>query len=733
MANTGKATSSLQYVDLSLWSFGLWWVLLFAVHLVTCGYNAAYAMAYWQLQDTYLYLCLEYSGIGMPAEKHHKIAIVNAILAAMHGACLLWMVGASLWQRELAFSPFAHSGSDSFRTSRRGSSKKAVDPTADDRYGSRLSSRLSSASERTSQLYSQIWGRQGLLGVNGNKFHVILIARELLETILQTVQAYRMSWYLPRMLLNRFYLTLLVLNCWSSVFIYSLFYRRDEARRRFACLVCDCILDLISCIGVPLIIVLSYINEYDPKLTGFDMEKWYDDVWSAHALNEFQMVVVVSWSDLASRVFFSLGLIFTMTNLKELLRRAPRANKRRIATTANSIRVIDKKTKHEVIGSVLSRIELARDPTHVEVGNSETGFRTRLGRISLHLVHMLFGIWGIAVLALHIQASIQAKSSQCVLQVHPWAVSQPSCYLAVLDCHSLGITGKIDEIETKWSEFDRFSVVTLVMRHCSTLEIPDMLGDFHQTTGIKVYNSTILRWEASAAITNTNHPEMIWFYLVRVNLTNGILPEGAQATDFPGKLYDIEFCYTNLQSLPDDLDSKWLVGTSIYMEYCQLTSVPLVLTRLDPYYLFLSGNPITELPSEIFEVPGMYHLGLGNTSLTELPRNVSNFSPLLSFVQLTNTNISFFWSWIDTLLERSLNSESPLKMGGSTYCADRDKILSGEADSFSVLPSDKYSAMLTNASEANWDVLLQLVDCHLMVSRAFYPIVFEDSISSLKL
>lgn len=168
------------------------------------------------------------------------------------------------------------------------------------------------------------------------------------------------------------------------------------------------------------------------------------------------------------------------------------------------------------------------------------------------------------------------------------------------------------------------------------------------------------------------------------------------------------------------------------MEYCQLTTVPLVLTRLDPYYLALTGNPITELPPELFEVPDMFHLGLGNTSIAQLPRNVTNLSPLLSFIHFTNTDVSFFWAWIDPLIQRALGGgEAPLKMGGSTYCFDVENVIHGNTDTFSVLPSGEYSPMLMDASEANRDVILQAVDCDLMHSRTFYPIAFEDSISSL--
>lgn len=83
-----------------------------------------------------------------------------------------------------------------------------------------------SAKLQTQRVYSKVWGRKGVLGVNGGNFHAILVIRELIETGFQTQQAYRMSWYLPRLLLNRFYLFLLVLNCWSSVFICSLLFKK---------------------------------------------------------------------------------------------------------------------------------------------------------------------------------------------------------------------------------------------------------------------------------------------------------------------------------------------------------------------------------------------------------------------------------------------------------------------------------------------------------------------------
>ncbi|KAG7383635.1 Centrosomal protein of 41 kDa [Phytophthora pseudosyringae] len=716
---SGKLNSvaeiSSQYVDLSRWSFAIWWTLLLVLHLVTGGYNAAFALFYHELQHTYLYLCLDYSGIGMPAENHQVISLVNAVMAAIHSGCVLLMVGGSIWRRELAFSPWRKVKDHAYTIGKLDSTDKTAGLKTKDG-GAQPKSRLARA-------YSKVLGRRGLIGVNGNSFHAILLAREFVETAIQTVQAYRMSWLLPRMLLNRFYLSLIVLNCWSSVLVYSVLFKRNEARKRFAYLVCDCTLNLVSSIGVPLVVVFTYVGEYDPELTGFALEKWYDDEWSARVLNEFQMILVVSWMDLASRTIFSIGVLATANNLKDLLRRSAGASSRRIGCDAEPATIASNNESPETTPTTSSGI--------VRAHQKNSGCRTRVGHSALHAVYGVFALWGFVVIGLHIQASVQPEQPQCALQVRPWAVSNPACYLAVLDCHRLAISGEKAEVEAKWSEFDRSTVVTLVIRHCPALEVPDLIADFHITTGIKVYNSTINAWGESAAITNSNHPELIWFYLVRVNVKDGVLPDGVLSADFPGNLYDLEFTYTNVRELPDDLDSKWLLGTTVYFEYSELTSVPASLIRLEPYSISLTGSPITELPPEIFEVADMYYMYMASISIQGLPRNVTNLSPQLAYVVLAGTNVSVLWPWIDTLVQSQLEWSSPLFMGGSPYCTDVENVISGEATTFSVPPSSEYSPTLMDPSKGNRDFLSRAVNCDEGYAGTVYPIDFEDSINAL--
>ncbi|KAL4156387.1 hypothetical protein PRNP1_005418 [Phytophthora ramorum] len=305
------------------------------------------------------------------------------------------------------------------------------------------------------------------------------------------MQAYRMSIVLPKTLLNRFYIILLAATCWSSVVVYSLFFKRDEARRQFACIVLDCVLDLMACMGVELIVLMSYAKNYKPALLGFPEIMWNDDEWVARALIQFKMVIVVSWSDLASR---SLGLIITTMSMKELLQCLSRTNVNRVTQF---------------------------DGTNTKTPNARTASHTF------------------------------------------WA-------------------DKLNGVSPKLS--------------------PPQQSKRSHLKREDSYRDTNLRSRGAR-------------FVARVNMTDGLLPAGLQSIDFPSAVYDIEICSTNLRELPDDLDAKWPADAIIQVEYSQLTTVPLVHTRLQPYYLAVTGNPIKEIPPEVFEVQGTIFFSISNMNI----------------------------------------------------------------------------------------------------------------------
>ncbi|ETL26719.1 hypothetical protein L916_19651 [Phytophthora nicotianae] len=513
-----------------------------------------------------------------------------------------------------------------------------------------------------------------------------------------------MSKYLPRLLLNRFYVSLVAINCWSCIFVESRWFWKSEARRRFAVILCDVILNLVSTLGLPLIIVLSYLDMYRTEVLEFDFSILGDEVWAAHLLNEAQMVVVVSWPDLLSRVVFSLGLVSSTSDVKDLLRRGP-----------NPAKEINDDS------CMASGSQLLQQTSYYKEAGPQVHRRRRL----LRFVYIANAAWGVVLLALHVHASLQEPLYECATQVRPMANILPSCYVVNFDCHALRISGRFDEVQSEWSKFDKGTSWTLRILHCSALEVPPSFVEFHGLQQIEVYNSTIVDWSADSAISSTNHPEMVVLSVVRVNMTDGLLPLGLQSQEFPPGLRQINFCETNLKTLPDDLDSNWPSGAGIYMENNKLTEIPAALAHLRPVYLMARGNPITQLPSELFEGVLSY-LTLGGTNLAELPQNVAEPSTALAYLDVTDTDIAFFRSWMEPLVEDMLGVTPLLAAGGTPYCSDLDAIMSGSSSKFTTPFETGQSTLLMNASVENWEYLLQAVDCSPSYGLALFPLEYWD-------
>eukprot|EP00644_Phytophthora_capsici_P001641 jgi/Phyca11/71394/gw1.14.391.1 len=99
--------SLTEVVKLSPWYFALWWIIILAVHVVTCLYNALYAYYYLMLRESPLLWYFDSIQIGMPSPYHDTISIVHMIMSALHGGCVLQMLGSSVYQRSLAFTPWS--------------------------------------------------------------------------------------------------------------------------------------------------------------------------------------------------------------------------------------------------------------------------------------------------------------------------------------------------------------------------------------------------------------------------------------------------------------------------------------------------------------------------------------------------------------------------------------------------------------------------------------------------
>lgn len=86
--------------------------------------------------------------------------------------------------------------------------------------------------------------------------------REYLELSSQTYQAYRSSFFLPRIDLNTLLVALLVTNCWSALAV-NRFFSRNPALGRVVALTVDTLICLAMSIGFPVLILAPSVAAFD--------------------------------------------------------------------------------------------------------------------------------------------------------------------------------------------------------------------------------------------------------------------------------------------------------------------------------------------------------------------------------------------------------------------------------------------------------------------------------------
>lgn len=188
------------------------------------------------------------------------------------------------------------------------------------------------------------------------------------------------------------------------------------------------------------------------------------------------------------------------------------------------------------------------------------------------------------------------------------------------------------------------TLLHIVIRHCSHVEIPSQIQRFPKLLGLKIYNSTIIRWDSDAALTANSHPNIVFLYIVEVYLNE--LPDGLLSINFPQSLLDIEFSGTNLSCIPDDLDQKWPNEGLVVFEKSFLNHIPEVLVRMNLPYLALGDNRIANVPAQIFTNPSAVLILLDQNPIESLPSELIP-SGILVFLSLGSTNIETFPDWFD--------------------------------------------------------------------------------------
>ncbi|GLD92373.1 hypothetical protein PINS_up000906 [Pythium insidiosum] len=707
-------TMSSYRVALSPWGFRAAWLGILLLHSTSIAFFALFSWFYYRVPDTYLDICLAFYGLGMRSQHYATLSAVMALLAAVHGLLALLMVLWSLWRQRLSFGPLQ----DPVFLARIGRSVGGSSPSWIVRW------------------YRKTFGRRGVFGVESAYFEPLLVVREVIETALQAHQAFRMSLYLPRVGLNHLYVSLLVLNCASTPLLHYV-VTRHAPRRRMLLLLSDALLDLVSSVGVPVVLLLSYLPDFDLWIFGFDVPFWYNDEWLVNATNEFQLLLVSSWTDLASRVVFAMGLVGSIQGVKNLLHvddaiasfSSSFLSSSSAPTAASSATAI-----------VVPSTAIIQD-RHTFLKSSSTSARMLRWFHGVHgVIHGAFAFTGLAIVVFHVLAAQQPKLPQCLMQVRPWFGSKPACALLLVDCvrqENRMMGGDALAISALWEAADDARVTRILVRHCDRLQMPPALRRFRHLRGLKLYNSTVVAWDRDAALTEAWHPEMMSLLLVRVDVPRGELPMGVMHDDFPRQLYDIEVCVSNLRSLPDALATVWPVGAYLYLERCQFDEMPRVLLQLQPTQLSLAGaRRLTTFPFDVLSLPSLDFLNVGETMISTLspPPSSPQFGNIsvgaaLRNMYLLDTNVSVLPRWIDALLRTAIPYSVPLMISRTPFCDAVAAMQRGERQTFPATTEPPPLSFVMNWTRGAFE-LKRFLSCT-FPDALFYSLHAEDARNAL--
>lgn len=606
--------------------------LLVLLHGFCGAFLIACARLYWYLEHPYL----EYFAnlLAPPSKRHFKlIGTALGVLGALHLLRPLELM-AVLVIRGRTHAPVAPEN------------LAPVAPTEPRGSGA------TSAYQRITPLRGRRICAQGMFRPESEHFAWISIIMELTQIAAQVYQAHRSSHLIGRVWINRCYVAVVVIYCWTTPFLHR-FLRRYSCIKRIAYLSVDALLTICYSIILPLVIFIPYIYEYDPEQYTFSSALLYGDVSFGNLILENQSIFAVSLLDCGGKLVPHVSAYLSLRAISRLIERNSGSTK----PSGSSLRTLQKKKS-------------IKGPSPELTNAAKGGGNLHLGASAAYkCVHVVFVCFGIAILAIHLVAARQLTgmaASGCKETMHPWFASKYSCAVFEFNCYRQGSSSP----EPASLDFlDESTLTMLLFTHCPALVVPKSIQSFPNLLGMEIYNSTIAEWPKEAALSASIHQKMVFIVLSRVNMTR--LPDGITLEPLPEMLQDIEIVGTNLTALPDTLHETWHSVSVLYLEHSQIQVFPETIFKLLNLYDFsLIGNQIEAIPDLLRLEAEFFVLALSHNPLKALPSAEDESGLRCEYLALENTDLGDIPEWVD----RSIGEV--VHLSGSPVCAARTGALS---------------------------------------------------------
>ncbi|KAE9295966.1 hypothetical protein PR003_g23869 [Phytophthora rubi] len=510
------------------------------------------------------------------------------------------------------------------------------------------------------RVWRALFSQGGLFGVENEHFLTVYVFREMLELSSQTYQAYQYSRFLSRVWLNTLLVSMLVVNCWSTLAVQH-FLGTKPALERVVAITVDAAISIAMCVVVPCLLVAPYANAMDTANSSFrDPDQLYDPVFITKLVLEFQLTFASSLTDFTAKVVPHVAVYMSLVSLGSLLTRSPKITVAVAITTESPDR-----WAFDV--SLAESVEHAPSLKHAATLGRMATLKAQVAKRSAtanKAVKLVLGLWGIVVLVFHIRAAILSRLTfveGCRAFTRPWFTTRSSCVSLVVNCHARGIESPDDNL---LRAIDETALATLTFAHCPRLRIPPAIQKLSNLMVLHVYNSTITDWSGdSNSISAAAHPRLFVTAVARTHFPSGF-PAGL-LQPLPASLLSIQFCVTDFTSLPDDLPSRWHPMAVVAFEYGALTEIPASLLSLQVFTLSLKGNRIETIP-QLQEMPpdvDVPELSLTENPLRELPDKLGTPTTRIDRLDLQGTNLTALPPWTQTQVRKTNY------MRGTPYCA----------------------------------------------------------------
>ncbi|KAF1326699.1 hypothetical protein FI667_g8261, partial [Globisporangium splendens] len=630
-------------------AFTLVWVVVIAAHMGCATFLVTVGMLYRYLLKTNVLESFMIFAVSVKSQYYVPISNIYYALASTHVVMIILCIVRSVRSREFVFRmPPTHQTNSTLSETLRhmlsgvARSRAGINRIARTKISPSAGSTQTLVPRIISKTVDWIWTAVAAcvaaMDIHDENYGHFFLFRELVQTFIQTYQAYRLSYLVPRLWMNDVIVFLLALNCWSTLLIEFVFCSSVE-KTRLSCAIVSVILDIVSCIVIPLVLFGPYYKLYNPVMKTFDDFYWFTDKWLIQMINELQLLFVTSLYDAISKLLIASSVVrwlHAITKLVESTSNQPDTSSMPAAAHVST------RTRTLPVAVVPAFLQNAPSANLIRM-HTRRRWRNNVEAAG----HKFLVLWGALLLVVHFHALSISGFPQCRLHPHPWFSMKPGCSLLEFNCIQENATGTADEIERLLERVNAHYIEHLVIRHCPNLQVPPYLKHLKYLLAVKFFNVSTLEWGEDAALTNFHHPALQVVYLVEVDMAE--LPQGVLSANFPQTLYQMMISRTNLTFLPDNLDMIWSKGMFLLLEEYRFTEFPLVIPRMRPRYLSLALNNLSSIPDALFDAAYLTMLILNGNPIQSLPTNLSDSSlPFLGWILILSTKISALLDWMNT-------------------------------------------------------------------------------------